>query len=72
MSKLVTLEKISKETIRLSANDQLKLAEMLIHRIANAKMVDSKTKPEKIYGAGKGIWNVDAQDYVNDLRAERL
>jgi len=72
MKKTINLETISKETIQLSASEQLKLAEILIHRIANAKMVNSKAKPDKIYGSGKGIWNIDAQDYVSDLRSERL
>jgi hypothetical protein len=27
---------------------------------------------EKMYGIGKGLWNIDAQKYVNRLRKERI
>lgn len=73
MQKGIALEKIEKEIIRLTPQDQLKLMERLAHQL---RMTELPRKKEldwgKLYGVGKGLWKgQDAQEYVNHLREDR-
>ncbi|MFH0924275.1 MAG: hypothetical protein V1872_01365 [bacterium] len=69
-----TLEKIEKEVKYLTPQEHLKLMEIIIHHLkkiepSNLKSVDL----DKLYGIGKGLWEgEDAQDYVNQLREDRI
>lgn len=60
------------EIEKLPMADKLELVEKVIHRLK----IEQSDKPQvdwnELYGMGKGIWDgLDAQDYVNQLRAER-
>ena len=73
MQRKLSLEKIEKETDRLTPHEQLKLVERLIHKIRIAKIIKKKTLNwNQLYGLGKGLWQgEDGQEYVNKLREER-
>ena len=53
----------------LSRSERMKLAERLIHQM---RIEDEEQEGllswEEIYGIGKGVWEIDAQEYVNQLR----
>lgn len=57
----------------LSRMDKIILMEKLIHQLKEESEMQEKSKPcEELYGMGKGVWNCDAQQYVNQLREERF
>ncbi len=66
------LEKLYKDIENLNVNEQLELLEKIIH---NIKKTNTENKHyldwNELYGTGKGIWNEDAQDYINELREDR-
>lgn len=65
----LSLENIWMETRKLSRLEQMELLEKLIHQ-----MRIEETSPresidwEHMYGIGKGTWNIDAQEYVDNIR----
>jgi hypothetical protein len=62
---------ILKEAATLTVVEQLELIENIIHLIKQAGKENNKW--EDIYGIGKGIWGgIDAQDYVNQTREDRI
>jgi len=67
-----SLNNIWKETQRLSRKERIQLMEKLIQQL---RIEDEKCEElpswEEVYGIGKGVWKIDAQDYVNHLREER-
>jgi len=73
MQRKLSLEKIEKETDRLTPHEQLKLVERLIHKLRIADIAKKKILDWKqLYGLGKGLWQgEDGQEYVNRLREER-
>lgn len=74
MPRASTLGKIQKEIERLSPKDQLKLVEILAHRLRKSGIAVKKELDWKgLYGLGKGLWQgEDAQEYVNRLREDRM
>ncbi len=57
----------------LSRIDRIILMEKLIHQLKEESEFKEISMPcEELYGMGKGIWNCDAQQYVNQLREERF
>lgn len=74
MRKGVTLEKIEKDTERLTPQEQLKLVEKLACRLRKTGLAKKKELDwDKLYGLGKGLWTgEDAQEYVNRLREDRI
>jgi len=66
------LNYIWKEVQVLSRSERMKLAERLIHQM---RIEDEEQEGllswEEMYGIGKGVWEIDAQEYVNQLREER-
>lgn len=67
-----SLNTIWKKAQGLSRREKIELMEKLIHqlRIENVGHEESPSW-EEMYGIGKGIWQIDAQDYVNQLREDR-
>jgi len=72
MSKKSTLEKIEKETEKLTPEEQLKLVEDLIHKLSIRGIIKGEEDWSKLYSLGKGLWKEDAQDYVSKLRKDRF
>lgn len=69
----ISIEHIAKEAIKLNPQDQLKLLEKLVHNLKNINIPKKKyISWNKVYGAGKGLWKEDAQEYINKLREERI
>lgn len=64
-----SLINIWKETQRLSRMERMELLEKLIHQL---RIEDEEHEElpswEEIYGIGKGVWKIDAREYVNHLR----
>ncbi len=56
---------------KLSSEEQQKLYQYMKDRIIESKEVSIDLK--KYCGRSKGIWNKDAQEYINEMRSyERL
>ena len=74
MASKTALEKIEKEVESLTPNEHIKLMEIIIRHLK--KIESSKLKSfdwDKLYGIGKGLWEgEDAQDYINNLREDRI
>ncbi|MBI5789158.1 MAG: hypothetical protein HZA78_09925 [Candidatus Schekmanbacteria bacterium] len=72
MPRTITIEAVEKEIEQLTPGEQLKLIEKLAHRLSKAgSVIKKKLDWKQLYGLGKGLWNEDAQEYVNRLREER-
>lgn len=69
----LALDKLFEEVKHLKVNEQLELLEKIIHNIKEMNSdKDTYLDWNKLYGLGKDIWSdVDAQDYVNELREDR-
>jgi len=62
---------ILKEAATLTAMEQLELIENIIYLMKQTRKENNKW--DDIYGIGKGIWNgIDGQDYVNQMREDRI
>lgn len=69
----MALKKIEKEIDKLTPDEQLRLVEKLVRELRKTKITDSKELNwDTLYGLGKGLWQEDAQVYVNRLRKERI
>jgi hypothetical protein len=65
------LNYIWKEVQVLSRSERMKLAERLIHQLrVEDEEQEGLLSWEEMYGIGKGVWEIDAQEYVNQLREE--
>jgi hypothetical protein len=67
------LERIEQVIFNLPLQDQLELMEKMINRLKeqNLKPNEAGFNWDEFYGIAKGLWNEDAQEYVNRLREER-
>ena len=67
------LERILKETERLSLEEQLELMEKLVHQFREKGLIKKEYRDwSELYGLGKGLWeDEDAQAYVERLREDR-
>ncbi len=69
-----TLEAIERETSKLRPEEQLELVGHLIHRLkaSKTKAEDTRIDPLELYGTCNGLWEMDAQEYVNKMREDRF
>jgi len=65
---MTKVQHILKEIDELDANDKEKLLQEILKRVDRRNR--AKAILNKYQGVGKGIWNTDAQEYVNNKRAE--
>ena len=65
------VKKIEKDLEGLSVQEQLELLERLIRKLRKRRNQDQRVSWKELYGLGQGLWEVDAQEYVNALREER-
>ena len=74
MQKGIVLEKVEREIAGLPPQDQLRLVEMLAHKLRmSSQLIKRELDWGKLYGLGKGLWKgEDAQEYVNSLRKDRI
>lgn len=68
----VVLDNIWQETRKLSKAEKMELVEKLIHQLrVEERPMAGQTNWEQMYGVGKGIWDMDAQAYVDKIREDR-
>ncbi len=66
------LDNIWQETQRLTRTEKFKLLEKLIRQLKmEDEIQEERLSWESIYGIGRGLWDIDAQKYVNQLREDR-
>lgn len=67
------LEQIEQVIFKLPLLEQLELMGKMVEHLReqNIKTDDKDFNWEEFYGMAKGLWNEDAQLYVNHLREER-
>jgi len=66
------LEEIESQIMDLPVADQIHLIERIARLIRSAQMKPGTVNDlNDLYGAGKGIWGSDAQEYVNRAREDR-
>jgi len=63
---MTKVENILNKINELNDNELELLLQKITHKVDQEKRV--KSIFEKYRGIGKGIWNMDAQDYINDER----
>jgi phage-related protein len=69
----LNLERVEQEVKNLSVHDQLELIARALNRIKeeNSNQNEADFSWDQFYGISKGLWQEDAQEYVNRLREER-
>jgi hypothetical protein len=74
MHRKMTVEMLEKQAESLPSQDQLKLVEILIHKLRNTRLAKKISLDwTKLYGLGKGLWKgEEAQAYVGRLREDRV
>ena len=67
-----TVEAILNEVDKLQPNEKRQLLHQLVDRmLANSTSVlPSSIDFDKYIGIGKGVWDIDAQTYVDNIRNE--
>ncbi len=66
------LPKITKAVEQLTPQEQLQLVETIIHRLRKTGISEEQELDwRELYGLGKGLWQEDAQEYVDRLRSDR-
>ena len=65
---MTKVQHILNEIDELDANDQQMLLQEILKRVDRKKR--TKAILNKYRGVGKGIWNTDAQEYINSERAQ--
>lgn len=67
-----TVDNIWQVARSLSRLEKIKLMEKLVHQLKIEKEeLEEAVSWDEMYGIGRGIWKVDAQDYVNQIREDR-
>jgi hypothetical protein len=62
------LEHILEEMNLLEADELEQVLKELLNRVERKKRIESII--DQYVGIGKGVWETDAQEYVNELRRE--
>jgi hypothetical protein len=67
------IEKITQAVFNLPPQEQLELMEKMINRLRarSLNLNEEEFNWDEFYGIGKGLWDEDAQEYVNRLREDR-
>ncbi len=65
---MTKVEQILKETGSLHSDEIILIVQELLKRIKKAENVKRIISEYK--GAGKGVWKIDAQEYVNESRSD--
>lgn len=69
----LNLERIEQVIFNLPPQEQLEFMEKMINHLKeqNLKPNEAEFNWNEFYGIAKGLWNEDAQEYINRLREER-
>ena len=71
MSTSGRLKNLEQEIEQLPMDHMIYLMDKLMVQIKKKASEQSTLHWENLYGYGKGIWDEDAQDYVNRIREDR-
>ena len=71
MKENINIEKIEKEIALLGDEELVRLLDSIVTRLKTKRRNKSSKDWRELYGAGKGLWKMDAQDYVNSMRRDR-
>ena len=71
MKKPRTVSRIEKEIALLPSEDLLELLDGIVRRLKTSMRTRPSYNWDKLYGAGKGLWEEDAQEYVERMRQDR-
>lgn len=63
---------IEKQVKDLPVEEQLELLERIIHNVKKNNLGKKKLDIASLYGSGKGLWDEDAQEYVERGRENRV
>lgn len=67
-----SVENIWLETRKLSRLEKMELMEKLVHQLRIEEISPGEQLTwEQVYGIGKGVWDMDAQAYVDRIREDR-
>ncbi len=67
------LQRLEQEILSLTPEEQLSLLEQIIRGLKGTVSENKNSLDwSALYGLGKGIWEKDAQEYVNCLREDRI
>ena len=67
------LDRIENQIMSLPVSEQIHLIERIARRVRSVQIKSGiPLNWNDLYGTGKGIWEDDAQDYVNRAREERI
>ncbi|OQB26202.1 MAG: hypothetical protein BWY11_00033 [Firmicutes bacterium ADurb.Bin182] len=67
------LDNIENQIMNLPVSEQIHLIERIARRVRSVQTKEgANLNWNDLYGAGKGIWGEDAQDYVNRAREDRI
>jgi hypothetical protein len=68
----ISIEKVYNDVKDLTMSEKLDLVQRIIQSIKHLKGNSENLDWTNLYGLGKGLWqDIDAQDYINQLRADR-
>lgn len=62
------IQSIIREIENLSLSQQVELNSILTERLKKRERLIKSL--DEIRGIGKGLWNMDAQEYINKMRAD--
>ncbi|MDZ7830638.1 MAG: hypothetical protein U5L07_02690 [Desulfobacterales bacterium] len=71
MKETVDIKKIEKEIDLLDDEELIRLLDSIVTRLKIKRRSRPLLDWRELYGTGKGLWEMDAQDYVNSLRKDR-
>lgn len=63
---------IEKQVKDLPVEEQLELLERIIHNVKYYNLGKKKLDIPSLYGSGKGLWDEDAQEFVDRGRENRV
>ena len=69
MKETVDIEKIEQKIALLEDEELVRLLGSIVNRLKRKRQCKSRQDWRELYGAGKDLWKMDAQEYVNSLRA---
>lgn len=71
MKENIDIDKIEKEIALLGDEELVRLLDSIVRQLKTKRRNKPSQDWQKLYGAGKGLWKMDAQDYVNSIRRDR-
>lgn len=71
MKETVNIKKIEQKIDMLEDEDLVRLLDSIVNQLKRKTRSKLHQDWRELYGAGKGLWQMDAQHYVNSIRRDR-